>query len=164
LQKFKYTLNKALEIVCIGLFIFITIIGSYQIITRYIFNSPSTVSEELLTFSFTWLALLAASLVFSKREHMRMGYLADKLKGNSSHILNIIIEILIMLFSALILVYGGFSITKLTRTQITASLGIPMSYVYAVVPVSGILTIIYNFINICEIISSMKNSNNKPVR
>ncbi len=157
MQKFKYTLNKSLEIICIALFAFIIIIGSYQIITRYIFNSPSTISEELLTFSFTWLALLASSLVFSKREHMRMGYLADKFKGKSAHILSIISELLVLLFSALILIYGGLSITKLTKTQITASLGVPMSYIYAVVPISGVLTVIYNFINIFESISAIKS-------
>lgn len=157
MQRFKYCLNKILEIICIILFAFITIIGSYQIISRYIFNSPSTISEELLTYSFTWLALLAASLVFSKREHMRMGYLADKLQGNKSKILSIITELLVLLFSALILVYGGISITKLTKTQITASLGVPMAYIYAIIPVSGVLTIIYNFINIFETISSIKS-------
>ncbi len=160
MQKFKYSLNKILEIICIALFVFITIIGSYQIITRYIFNSPSTISEELLTFSFTWLALLSSSLVFSKREHMRMGYLADKLQGNSGHILSIIVELLIMGFTLLVLIYGGFFITKLTKTQVTASLGVPMSYIYAVVPVSGVLTIVYNFINICETISIIKSSKN----
>ncbi len=161
MQKFKYCLNKALEIICIALFVLITIIGSYQIITRYVFNSPSTVSEELLTFSFTWLALLSSAFVFSKREHMRMGYFADKLKGKNAYILSIVTEVLILLFSALILIYGGFSITKLTKTQITASLGIPMSYIYAVIPISGVLTVIYNIINITETVSTLKNLKNE---
>ena len=38
-------------------------------------DSPSTVSEELLTYSFTWMALLSSALVFGKRDHMRMGFL-----------------------------------------------------------------------------------------
>lgn len=160
MQKLKYVLNRVLEIICIALFAFIIIIGSYQIITRYIFNSPSTVSEELLTFSFTWLALLASALVFSKREHMRMGYLADKLKGNAGHILSIVSELLIIIFAALILVYGGLSITKLTKTQVTASLGVPMSYIYAIVPVSGVLTILFSIINIFELISAIKSGKN----
>ncbi|MEI3188069.1 MAG: TRAP transporter small permease subunit [Lachnospiraceae bacterium] len=58
-----------------------TVIGTYQIVTRYFFNSPSTVSEELLTYTFTWMALLASAYVFGKRDHMRMGFLADKLTG-----------------------------------------------------------------------------------
>ena len=59
-----------------------TAVGSYQIITRYFFNRPSTVSEELLTYSFTWMSLLASAYVFGKRDHMRMGFMADKLTGN----------------------------------------------------------------------------------
>ena len=51
-----------------------TVIGTYQIVTRYFFNKPSTVSEELLTYSFTWMALLASAYVFGKRDHMRMGF------------------------------------------------------------------------------------------
>ena len=46
---------------CIVLFAFMVVIGSYQIITRYFFNAPSTVSEELLTYSFVWMALLASA-------------------------------------------------------------------------------------------------------
>lgn len=155
----KDKLTKALQIICIVLFVFITIIGTYQIVTRYVFNSPSTVSEELLTFSFTWLALLSASLVFGKREHMRMGYFADKITGDSAIILSIISEILVLGFSGLILVYGGVAITKLTTIQITASLGVPMAYVYVVVPISGVLTILYNIINICELVGKLKDKN-----
>jgi hypothetical protein len=150
METIKNFITRALEIICIILFVFITIIGTYQIVTRYIFNSPSTKSEELLTYSFTWLALLAASLVFGKRDHMRMGYFAGKFSIKAQKAFGIISEILILLFSAIVLVYGGISITKLTSTQITASLGVPMSYIYIILPISGIITIFYNIINIIE--------------
>ena len=69
--------NKILESICIFIFVFIVIVGTYQIVTRYVFNAPSTTSEELLTYSFTWLALLSASLVFGKRDHMAMTFLFE---------------------------------------------------------------------------------------
>ena len=74
---------KVLGYLIIFLFMMMTAVGSYQIITRYFFNRPSTVSEELLTYSFTWMSLLASAYVFGKRDHMRMGFMADKLTGNS---------------------------------------------------------------------------------
>ena len=79
--KIKAGIMRVLSIVIIFLFAFMTVIGTYQIVTRYFFNKPSTVSEELLTYSFTWMALLASAYVFGKRDHMRMGFLADKLTG-----------------------------------------------------------------------------------
>ena len=154
----KKLVTKILEIVCIVLFVFITIIGTYQIVTRYVFDSPSTVSEELLTYSFTWLALLAAAFVFGKREHMRMGYFADKLSPMGRFILSIISELLILLFAAIVLVYGGVSITRLTATQITASLGVPMSYIYIILPVCGIITIFYSITNLIEIFRGGQSS------
>lgn len=124
------------------------IIGTYQILVRYIFNSPSTVSEELLTYSFTWMSLFAAAYVFGKREHMRMGFLADKLNKKKLTILNSIIEIIIIAFALIVMVYGGISITSLSMTQKTASLGIPMGYVYIVIPITGVVIAVYGVLNV----------------
>lgn len=159
MKAIKNVLDKILEIACVFLFAFMTVIGTYQIVTRYVFNAPSTVSEELLTFSFTWMALLAATLVFGKRDHMRMSFFADKFTGKSGVILSIISEIVIFLFAALILVYGGVVITKLTMTQVTASLGVPMACVYVIVPICGVLTMIYNVINLSDLIAKFKSEN-----
>ena len=98
------------------------------------------------------LALLAAALVFAKREHMRMGFLADKFSGNALRWIYIFSELLVILFAALIMIYGGTSITKLTMTQVTASLGIPMSMIYVIVPICGIFVILFGVINIYELL------------
>lgn len=129
-------------------FAFMVIIGTYQILVRYIFNSPSTVSEELLTYSFTWMSLFAAAYVFGKREHMRMGFLADKLNKKKLTILNAIIEIIIIAFALIVMVYGGISITSLSMTQKTALLGIPMGYVYIVIPITGVVIAVYGVLNV----------------
>lgn len=74
MHKVKAGIMQVLGFVIIALFAFMTLIGTYQIVTRYFFNRPSTVSEELLTYAFTWMALLASAYVFGKRDHMRMGF------------------------------------------------------------------------------------------
>ena len=119
--------------------------------TRYFFGRPSTVSEELLTYSFTWMALLSSALVFGKRDHMRMGFLADKITGTPRKVLEIISECLILLLAAVVMLYGGVSIMKLTMTQVTASLGIPMGTVYTVLPLSGALIVVYSVLNIIDL-------------
>ena len=124
--KIKAGIMRVLSIVIIFLFAFMTVIGTYQIVTRYFFNKPSTVSEELLTYSFTWMALLASAYVFGKRDHMRMGFLADKLTGSARKALELCIDALTFALAAVVLVYGGISITRLTMIQTTASLRVPM--------------------------------------
>lgn len=53
LHKFRHGLDTVLSWVCALLFAAMVVVGTYQIVTRYFFGRPSTVSEELLTYSFT---------------------------------------------------------------------------------------------------------------
>lgn len=152
LHKVRNGLMKVLGLCIIVLFAMMTIIGTYQIVTRYFFNRPSTVSEELLTYSFTWMALLASAYVFGKRDHMRMGFLADKLTGSGRKCLEIAIDALTFVFAAVVMVYGGIAITKLTMIQTTASLRIPMGYIYMIVPVTGILIMVFSSINALDML------------
>lgn len=152
LHNIRNILMKILGVCIVFLFVMMTVIGTYQIVTRYFFNKPSTVSEELLTYTFTWMALLASAFVFGKRDHMRMGFLADKVKGNAKKWLEVSIDGLTFLLAAVVMVYGGISITRLTMIQTTASLRIPMGYIYMIVPVAGVLIMIFSLVNALDMI------------
>ncbi len=164
MENIRSIIDKVLASVCSFLFAAMVIIGTYQIITRYVFNSPSTVSEELLTYSFTWMALLASAYVFGKREHMRVAFVADHLKGKPRMILEVIIETLTVAVAAIVLFYGGMSIMELTMTQKTASLGVPMGVIYTVVPLTGALICIYGVMNIVDLISGTDRSARREVK
>ena len=151
LHKFRNVLDKIVGIICIVLFALMVVVGSYQIITRFVFNNPSTISEELLTYSFAWMAMFATAYVFGKRDHMRMTFVVDKLAPASRKVLEIVLEILVVAFAVIVLIYGGFNIMDLTMTQKTASLGVMMGQVYAVVPISGILIAIYGVLNVVDL-------------
>ena len=104
--------------------------------------------------SFTWLALLSAALVFGKREHLAMTFLSSKFKGSTAVVFGVITELLTLVFTAIVLIYGGLSITNLTRTQVTASLGIKMSLVYMIVPICGFIIAFYNIANIYKMLKN----------
>lgn len=152
LHQVKDMIMKILGLVIIFLFAAMTVIGTYQIITRYFFNRPSTISEELLTYSFTWMSLFASAYVFGKKDHMRIGFFADKITGNTKKYLEFAIEILAFAFAGVVMVYGGSAITKLTMMQTTASLQIPMGYVYVAVPVAGLIIMVFSLINAADML------------
>ena len=158
LHKIRKGMNLVVSTICIVLFAVMVIVGTYQIITRFVFNSPSTVSEELLTYTFAWMAIFSSAYVFGKRDHMRMTFIADKLPKEQRKILEIIIELLIIAFAVIVLIYGGFTIMGLTMTQKTASLGVMMGVVYAVVPICGILIAIYGVLNVIDLCAGYENT------
>lgn len=158
LHKIRKGMNTVVSTICIVLFAVMVVVGTYQIITRFIFNSPSTVSEELLTYTFAWMAIFSSAYVFGKRDHMRMTFIADKLPKEQRKILEIVIELLIIAFAVIVLIYGGFTIMGLTMTQKTASLGVMMGVIYAVVPICGILIAIYGVLNVIDLCAGYENT------
>ena len=67
MNKLRKMLNKVIETICMTLLVFMVVLGTWQIITRYVLNNPSTVSEDLLIYSFVWMALLGSAYVFGKK-------------------------------------------------------------------------------------------------
>lgn len=155
MARFKEILIKILGYICVVLFIMMTVVGTYQVAARYLFTNPKAWTEELLTYGFTWMALFATVLVFGKREHMRFTFFVEKLEGGKRRNIEIINELLIMVFATVILIFGGFTICRLTMSQVTPALQFKMGLVYSIIPISGIIIDIFSIINIQEI----KNTN-----
>ena len=60
-------------------------------------------------------------------------------------------EVVAAVFAGVILVYGGIQITTLALGQMTSSLGVPVGAFYVVLPLSGVLNVIYTVLNIVGI-------------
>ena len=65
LHKIRKGVDTVVGGICIFLFAVMVVVGTYQIVTRFIFNSPSTISEELLTYTFAWMAMFASCLLYT---------------------------------------------------------------------------------------------------
>ena len=79
MEKFRTALNKALELLAGLSMAVMVILTTYQVIARYIFNSPSTWSEELVGYLFGWSTLFGATIVSGERGHMNIPILVDRM-------------------------------------------------------------------------------------
>ncbi len=133
-------------------FLAMVLLTCWQVFTRYILQSPSTWSEELVGYLFAWMSLLGASIVTSEREHMNIPILVERFGDRGQKLLTCLGEVIAFLFSAIILVFGGIRITALAMGQMTSSLGVPIGIFYVVLPLCGVLNMIYTVLNIIEIL------------
>ncbi len=156
IRNVKNILDKIIMGICIALFVFMLIVGSYQIISRYLLKDPSVVSEELVTYSFTWMAMFSAAYVFGKREHMSMVFFVERLSKKLQLNISILSEVVILLFAFFVLICGGKTITTLTLTQITPALRVSMGYIYSVLPICGVVISLYSIFNILELVEKLK--------
>ena len=150
-MKIKTVLTKALNGVAGMSFIVMVALTCWQVFTRYVLKNPSTWSEALVSYLFAWMSLLGSSIVTSESGHMNIPVLVDRLNPQMRSYMRILHELIALLFSLAILVYGGWQISRLAMGQMTSSLGVPVGIFYFVMPLCGVLNIIYTIINIAEI-------------
>ncbi len=144
-------MNKILNFLAAASLSAMVILTCYQVFTRYILRNPSPWSEELVSYLFGWMALLGASVMTGERGHMNIPVLVDKMGKGAKRVLLIFSEIIALLFSAVILFYGGIKITSLGMGQLTSSLGVTVGVFYFVMPLCGIINIVYTILNIFDI-------------
>ena len=144
-------LNGILKLLAGGSFLAMVGLTCWQVFTRYILRSPSSWSEELVSYLFAWMTLLGASLVVGERGHMNIPILAERTSPETRKGLAIFGEVVAAVFAGVILVYGGIQITTLALGQMTSSLEVPVGVFYVVLPLSGVLNVIYTVLNIVGI-------------
>lgn len=152
MKQLRKALTFLLNILAGGSFLVMVILTCWQVFTRYILNNPSSWSEELVSYLFAWMSLLGASIVTSERGHMNIPILVEKASPAAQKFLLCLGEIIAFLFSAIILAYGGIQIANLAMGQMTSSLGVPIGIFYIVLPLCGILNMIYTAYNIADIL------------
>lgn len=114
-----------------------------QVFTRYFLRTPATFTEELVRFLLIWLGLLGASYGFGVKGHIALTLFFDKCPERIKNILDIFTNIMILILSIGILMFGGIKLMIITHNQTSAVLLLPIWIVYIVAPLSGLFTTFY---------------------
>ena len=143
-------LDKALGYFLAFLMAAMVIDVSWQVITRFVLDEPSAYTEELARFLLIWIGILGAAYSFRKRAHLGLDLFVRKLEPQAQQRADVIANLCCLILSVLVFVYGGTKLVALVLDlgQTSAALGVPMGYVYSVLPISGILICVYALDNI----------------
>jgi len=144
---------KIMEIILVSIFGLLVIDVLGQVFSRYILNTSFAFTEELARFSLIWLSVLGAAYLNAKREHLSMDFLYQKFSGKSKKKALFFIEICIFLFALVVMVIGGFNLvyTTLYLGQLSGTLRIPLGYIYAILPISGLLIMWFSVYHMSKI-------------
>ena len=151
MKQLRKLLNHTLNVLAGVSFLAMVALTCWQVLTRYVLQNPSSWSEELVSYLFAWMALFGASLVVGERGHMNIPIVVERMGEKGRNYFAIFAELVALVFSGVILVYGGIQITSLAMGQMTSSLGLPIGVFYIILPLSGVLNIVYTILNIVDI-------------
>lgn len=144
MKKLKGFLDKFLLIVTSVLLSVMSLLSIYQVIARFIFDSPSTTSEEIIRFCLVWLALLSAAYVFGQKKHIAIVFIQEKLPGKLHDIINIFIDTLVLIMSLVLMIWGGYEVIMNTLSQAAPATGLSMAIMYSSLLFSGAFVLFYS--------------------
>lgn len=141
----KKRLDKVLGTILVILMTVMVIAVLWQVFSRYVMQSPSSITEELARYLLIWIGILGAAYAAGQQEHLSINLLEEKLDKSNRKKLKIFINILIIFFGITVLIIGGGNLVYVNYLlgQSSAALEIPLYIVYLVVPISGLLVIVY---------------------
>ena len=136
LEKITYWMNFVFKKTATAMLAVLIITLTAGIITRYVFDSPFTWTEELATFLFIWIAFLGSATVTYEKRHVAVDFVTHHLSEKAVIILRISTNFLILVFLSLIVV-GSFTLMPSMVTHKSVALGIPRYMYYVPVVISS---------------------------
>lgn len=132
---------------------------TWQVVSRYVFQSPSSFTDELSRYMLIWVGMLGAAYVAGKNEHLAIDILLTKLEEKAQNKLMILINCCILFFAVVVMLIGGSNLVYLTfiLEQKSAVLQIPLAYIYGIIPFSGLLVIYYQVVSI-KFLTTLKSA------
>ena len=144
----KRPIDRLLEATLILLFFALFACVIIQVFTRYVMNDPAIFTEEASRFAIIWLSLLGTAYACGRLEHMAYSMFPDKLKGEKllAHMRSV--AVLVLFFALGVMCYGGgrLMLRAFDFEQLSATLALPMGYVYLCIPISGALIVYYEIL------------------
>jgi TRAP-type C4-dicarboxylate transport system permease small subunit len=141
--------NQLVERLCAVGLAAITLFMFSNVVLRYGFNAPIAWGDELTQFAFIWLVFLGAVAAMKTDSHYSLTLLIDNAPRPIAALLCVIGDLAVIAICAAF-AWHGFKLIQLFSFQTSPSLELPISVVYASLPLSSVLMIIVRAVKLVE--------------
>ncbi|GLY17978.1 C4-dicarboxylate ABC transporter permease [Kineosporia sp. NBRC 101677] len=147
----KSVLDRVLTWICVVLFAALVLDVGWQVFARQVLNAPSGWSEELAKYLFIWVGLLGGALVFGERGHVAADLAVQRAPEKVQRVTAVLVQIAILAFAILALIWGGYRVVHLTWDQTLTGLPVNVGWMYLALPISGVITVVYTIYHMIHI-------------
>lgn len=135
------SLFRAVSIVCQLLLLSAVAAGFYQVLSRFVIQSPADWSEAWTRSSLIWTVMLGICLAFRQGAMLSVELLHGFLKGSARRWLEHLVMLICVGFLGF-MAWVGAQMTWRVRFQVLASLDFSISWIYVAIPIGMTLAII----------------------
>ena len=118
----------------------------WQVVARFVLKIPTAYAEEFARLAIVWCILIGGAMAVRKSEHIRVDSLTRILPKFVQIILELISQVLIVIFCVYITKYS-YEYVLLTSQDFTTSLGYCRNIFFLPGIVFGVIAIVYTVVN-----------------
>lgn len=148
LTTIRSVLKSILAVFSVTLFAVLVATTTWQVVSRQILNEPATWSEELARLLFVWLSFLGSAFLFGERGHIAVDFLARRLSFAGQRVAQIFVQVMVLLFAIVGLVWGGYLAASIAWDQNLTALPFTIGWVYLVIPIAGVFIAVFAVMDI----------------
>lgn len=115
--------------------------GFYQVLARFVLESPSAWSEAWTRASMIWSVMLGVALAFRQGAMLGVDLLHNLLEPHKARLLEHLVLLIVAGF-LVFLAWVGADMTWRVRFQTMPSLSVSISWVYVSIPVGAVLSLV----------------------
>lgn len=134
-------LKPILAIINLSMVVFISI----QVVARYVFNSPTTWSEEAASFSLIYLTFFGGALAVVRGQSLRITNIVEMLPERAQRWLYISMRLLAAVF-LLFTVICSIPVLVQLKTQLSPAIRMPKNFIVVAVPI-GALAMLFKVVS-----------------
>ena len=138
----RKALDQGVEWLCILLLAAISIDLLLGVFSRYVLERTFVWYDEVARACFMWLVFLGAAVAVRRGAHFGLHMFVEMMPPHLKRAALLLTPLTIVVFSAA-LVALGWDLMHHGATQTTAVMGMPVSWIYAAMPVGGALMAFY---------------------
>lgn len=146
-QNILSAIYKVLKVLLIIVFSAVTITVAIQIFSRYLFGKGWPWTDEVARYGNVLCVFLGASLVMYHNDHIFVNFLDGFISKRAARWVNFTRMLIVTVFSAIMTFISPKAI-RMGAISVSANIGIPMKFVYAIFLVSFGLLFFYSLFNV----------------
>jgi len=131
-------LGALVDAACLLLMVALSVDILLGVFSRYVLVQTFTWYDEVARAVFVWMVFLGAAAGVRRQAHFRLHLAVDRLPARAQHGVEVF-GLLVVIGFAAVLVQQGAALVELGRFQQTPVMGMPKSWIYAAMPVGGVL-------------------------
>ena len=138
----KKCLDGGVEWLCIALLAVISIDLLLGVFSRYVLERTFVWYDEVARAGFIWLVFLGAAAAVNRGAHFGLHAVVEMMPPRLKRAALLLTPLTIVIFSAALVVLG-WDLMRHGASQTTAVMAMPVSWIYAAMPVGGALMAFY---------------------